>query len=114
MDKESCEQGARVVVKAWLEPEYKARLLADGSAALAELGIEGTGQSADLVAVENTSTLHNLVVCTLCSCCASTTPSSVPLRPRPGTPAGPHTHAEPANRTATERGRERQRERMRE
>ena len=76
MDKLNCEAGARVVVKAWTQPEYRVRLLADGTAALAELGIEGTGQSADLVAVENTPTRHNLVVCTLCSCCACSTHSN--------------------------------------
>lgn len=46
-------------------------LLRDGAAAMAELGIDGTGQSADLIVVENTDSVHNLVVCTLCSCYAS-------------------------------------------
>ena len=60
-------RGARVVARAWLEPEYKARLLADGNAAIAELGFEGP-QADHLVVKENSSTVHNVVVCTLCSC----------------------------------------------
>eukprot|EP01012_Entosiphon_sulcatum_P009954 TRINITY_DN15745_c0_g1_i1.p1 TRINITY_DN15745_c0_g1~~TRINITY_DN15745_c0_g1_i1.p1 ORF type:complete len:418 (-),score=63.52 TRINITY_DN15745_c0_g1_i1:210-1439(-) len=60
--------GASVVVKAWLDPAFKALLLKDGNAALAELNIPGAGQGAALVVVENTPSLHNLVVCTLCSC----------------------------------------------
>jgi nitrile hydratase subunit alpha len=59
--------GARVVARAWVDPEYKRRLLADASAAIAELGYEG-GQGAHVVVVENTSDCHNIVVCTLCSC----------------------------------------------
>jgi nitrile hydratase len=59
--------GARVIAKAWVDPDYKARLLADGSAAIAELGYTGI-QGEDMVVVENTPTVHNLVVCTLCSC----------------------------------------------
>jgi nitrile hydratase len=59
--------GARVVAKAWVDPEFRARLLADASAACAELGIGGM-EGAQLVAVENTEDRHNLVVCTLCSC----------------------------------------------
>ena len=58
--------GARVVARAWVDPAYKARLLADGSAAVAELGIAPGPYH--LIALENTETLHNLVVCTLCSC----------------------------------------------
>jgi nitrile hydratase len=57
--------GARVVARAWVDPAFKARLLADGTAAVAELGIGGTP---NLVAVENTPAVHNMVVCTLCSC----------------------------------------------
>jgi len=56
--------GARVVARAWVDPEYKKRLLADPTA---ELGYEG-GQGAHMVVVENTPDRHNLVVCTLCSC----------------------------------------------
>jgi nitrile hydratase len=59
--------GARVVARAWVDPEYKKRLLADATAAIAELGYEG-GQGAHMVVVENTPDCHNLVVCTLCSC----------------------------------------------
>jgi nitrile hydratase len=59
--------GAKVVAKAWTDPEYKARLLDDGTAAVAELGFKGS-QGEHVVVVENTPTVHNVVVCTLCSC----------------------------------------------
>jgi nitrile hydratase subunit alpha len=59
--------GARVVAKAWTDPDYKARLLKDATAAIAELGFTGR-QGEHMVAVENTPQVHNLVVCTLCSC----------------------------------------------
>ena len=59
--------GARVVVKAWTDPAYKARLMQDATAAIAELGYSGA-QGEHMVVVENTPTIHNLVVCTLCSC----------------------------------------------
>jgi nitrile hydratase len=59
--------GAGVVARAWVDPHFKERLLRDGSAAIAELGIEGVHDEG-LVVVENTPTVHNLVVCTLCSC----------------------------------------------
>jgi nitrile hydratase subunit alpha len=59
--------GARVVAKAWTDPDYKARLLKDATAAIAELGYGGL-QGEDMVVVENTPAIHNLVVCTLCSC----------------------------------------------
>jgi len=59
--------GARVVARAWSDPAYKARLLADASAAIAELGYSGA-QGEHMVAVENTPDVHNMVVCTLCSC----------------------------------------------
>jgi len=59
--------GAKVVAKAWSDPAYKARLLSDATAAIAELGYSGL-QGEDMVVVENTKTIHNLVVCTLCSC----------------------------------------------
>jgi nitrile hydratase len=59
--------GARVIAKAWTDPEYKARLLADGTAAIAELGYSGV-QGEDMMVVENTPEVHNMVVCTLCSC----------------------------------------------
>lgn len=59
--------GALVVAKAWSEPEFKSRLLADGTAAVAELGLSGF-QGEHLKVVENTDEVHNVVVCTLCSC----------------------------------------------
>jgi nitrile hydratase len=59
--------GARVVAKAWADASYKARLLNDATAAIAEFGFTGR-QGEHMVAVENTGKLHNLVVCTLCSC----------------------------------------------
>lgn len=59
--------GARVVARSWVDPDYKARLLEDGTSAIAELGFQGR-QSEHMVAVENTPEHHNMVVCTLCSC----------------------------------------------
>lgn len=59
--------GAKVVARAWADPAYKARLLADGTAAIAELGISGA-QAERMVVVENTPAVHNVVVCSLCSC----------------------------------------------
>jgi nitrile hydratase len=59
--------GAKVVAKAWSDPEYRARLLTDGTAAIKELGFAGP-QGEHIVVVENTATEHNVVVCTLCSC----------------------------------------------
>ena len=59
--------GARVVARAWTDPAFKARLLADANAAIAELGYTG-GQGDHMVVVENTAQRRNLVVCTLCSC----------------------------------------------
>ena len=61
------KRGARVVAKAWCDPEYKQRLLADAPAAIDELGYLGKA-TAHLKVVENTDKVHNLVVCTLCSC----------------------------------------------
>jgi nitrile hydratase len=59
--------GARVVAKAWVDAAYKKRLLADANSAMTELGFTG-GQGEHLVVVENTRAVHNVVVCTLCSC----------------------------------------------
>jgi len=59
--------GARVVARAWVDPAYKARLLANATAAIAELGYGGM-QGENMVVVENTPRRHNLLVCTLCSC----------------------------------------------
>lgn len=60
-------RGARVVARAWRDPAFRARLLADGTAAVAELGITGL-RGEHLVVVENSPEVHNVVVCTLCSC----------------------------------------------
>lgn len=59
--------GAQVVAKAWADPEYHRRLLEDATAAIAELGFSGV-QGEDMVVVENTPAVHNVTVCTLCSC----------------------------------------------
>ena len=59
--------GARVVARAWVDPEYKERLLQDGTKAIAELGFQGA-EGSEIVVLENTSNVHNAVVCTLCSC----------------------------------------------
>jgi nitrile hydratase len=59
--------GARVVARAWLDPKFRAWLLADATAAIASLGYRGR-QGEHMVAVENTDSRHNMVVCTLCSC----------------------------------------------
>ncbi len=64
-------QGARIVARAWTDPGFRARLLADANAAVRELGLDmaaGTAPHLRLRVVENTSEVHNLVVCTLCSC----------------------------------------------
>jgi nitrile hydratase len=59
--------GARVVARAWVDPGFKARLLADGAAAIRELGLSGL-RGENLVVVENRPGVHNVIVCTLCSC----------------------------------------------
>jgi nitrile hydratase len=59
--------GARVVARAWVDPNYKERLLSDGTTAIAEIGYAGR-QGEHMVVVENTPAVHNLIVCTLCSC----------------------------------------------
>ncbi|MDJ0707295.1 MAG: nitrile hydratase subunit alpha [Leptolyngbyaceae cyanobacterium MO_188.B28] len=59
--------GAQIVAKAWVDPEFKKRLLADGTGAISELGFTGFS-SEHMVVVENTPEVHNLIVCTLCSC----------------------------------------------
>ena len=59
--------GARVVARAWLDPAYKTRLLQDATKAVAEFGYMGR-QGEEMVVLENTPTVHNMVVCTLCSC----------------------------------------------
>jgi nitrile hydratase subunit alpha len=60
--------GAKVVARAWVDPAYKQRLLADGTAAIAELGFTGRGGGDKMVVHENTPAVHNMIVCTLCSC----------------------------------------------
>lgn len=59
--------GAKVVARAWTDPDYKARLLLNATAAIAEMGFEAV-QGEEMVVVENTTEVHNVVVCTLCSC----------------------------------------------
>jgi nitrile hydratase len=66
MEGRTAEQGAEIVARAWLEPEFKARLLADGAGTLRSLGVDLRGP--ELHVVENTPRVHNMVVCTLCSC----------------------------------------------
>jgi nitrile hydratase subunit alpha len=61
------QNGAKVVARAWLDPAYRRRLLADGTAAIAELGYGGA-EGDNMVVVANTPGVHNAVVCTLCSC----------------------------------------------
>ena len=66
MDTRTPALGAKVVARAWTDPEFKRRLLADGTVAVAELGIPMG--DAELIVVENTKDVHNVIVCTLCSC----------------------------------------------
>ncbi|RMF09871.1 MAG: nitrile hydratase subunit alpha, partial [Alphaproteobacteria bacterium] len=61
------KRGAQVVARAWCDADFKARLLEDGTKAITELGFEGWG-GGHLKVVENTDAIHNMVVCTLCSC----------------------------------------------
>lgn len=65
----SPRNGARVVARAWLDPDYRSRLLKNGTAACAELGYSGP-QGEYIVVLENTPAVHNMIVCTLCSCTA--------------------------------------------
>ncbi|MCA3248674.1 MAG: nitrile hydratase subunit alpha [Azospirillum sp.] len=67
MDSRSPAMGARIVARAWVDPDYKRRLLADAKAAAGELGVD-TSNTATVVALENTPARHHMVVCTLCSC----------------------------------------------
>ena len=64
--------GARIVAKAWVDAAFRARLLADGRAAVAELGLSMPKHHRHLVALENTPRVHNVICCTLCSCTAFT------------------------------------------
>ena len=61
------QNGARVIARAWVDPDYRTRLLSDGSSAIAELGYGGV-EGGHMVVVENTHDIHNVIVCTLCSC----------------------------------------------
>ena len=67
MDSRSPANGARLVARAWVDEDFKARLLSDAKAAAKEIGLE-PDHPAEIVAVENTPEVHNLIVCTLCSC----------------------------------------------
>jgi nitrile hydratase len=67
MEARTYENGARLVARAWVDPAFKKRLLSDTTAAAAELGIDASGPT-EFVAVENTDEVHNVIVCTLCSC----------------------------------------------
>ncbi len=67
MEARSPANGAKLVARAWVDPEFKERLLSDTKAAALELGIDASG-SVEFVVLENTPRVHNLIVCTLCSC----------------------------------------------
>ena len=66
------ENGARIVAKAWTDPAFRQRLLADGKSAVVELGYEMPRHHRHLVVLEDTPTVHNVICCTLCSCTAFT------------------------------------------
>jgi nitrile hydratase len=67
MEARTYENGARLVARAWVDPAFKKRLLSDTKAAAAELGMDASG-SIEFMTVENTDEVHNVIVCTLCSC----------------------------------------------
>ncbi len=67
MEARSYENGARLVARAWVDPEFRALLLSDTKAAALELGIDASGP-VEFITVENTPEVHNIIVCTLCSC----------------------------------------------
>jgi nitrile hydratase alpha subunit len=67
MDTRTPALGSKIVARAWVDPEFRARLLANGRATLEELGIDFF-EDTQLIVLENTDSVHNLVVCTLCSC----------------------------------------------
>src|ERR1044072_8769185 len=67
MEARSPANGAKLVARAWVDPEFKERLLSDTKAAALELGIDASGP-VEFVVLENTRRVHNLIVCTLCSC----------------------------------------------
>jgi nitrile hydratase len=66
------ENGARLVAHAWSDPEFKQRLLADGTAAIQEMGLSMPPHHRHFVVLENTADIHNVICCTLCSCTAFT------------------------------------------
>lgn len=68
MDARSPARGSAVIARAWVDPHYKARLLSDANAACEELGLDLGTSELQLTAVENTPAVHNVIVCTLCSC----------------------------------------------
>jgi len=70
--------GAQMVARAWTDLEYRARMLVDGTAAARELGFEFPEHHRNLVVLENTATVHNVIVCTLCSCTAYTIIGAAP------------------------------------
>jgi nitrile hydratase len=67
MEARTYENGARLVARAWVDPAFKERLLSDTKAAAAELGMDASG-TVEFATVENTDEIHNVIVCTLCSC----------------------------------------------
>ncbi len=67
MEARTYDNGARLVARAWVDPEFKAKLLSDPKAAAAQLGVDASGP-VEISVVENTPRTHNLIVCTLCSC----------------------------------------------
>lgn len=70
--------GAKMVARAWTDPAFRARMLSDGMAAAVEMGFEFPEFHRDLVVLENTSAVHNVIVCTLCSCTAFTIIGAAP------------------------------------
>ena len=68
IDSRSPEDGATILARAWVDPEYKKRLLADAESAFLELGYDLPETSPKITVVENTDTIHNMAVCSLCSC----------------------------------------------
>ena len=68
IDARSPEDGAKILAHAWVDPEYKKRLLADAESAFLELGYDLPETSPKITVVENTDEVHNMAVCTLCSC----------------------------------------------
>ena len=72
------DNGARMVARAWTDPSFRARMLADGTAAAKEMGFEFPEHHRQLVVLENTANVHNVIVCTLCSCTAYTIIGAAP------------------------------------